>query len=292
MKKNEKKMTLFALLIILSIVITLLRIGYYAGFKGSSQKVAVIDITGTISFVNESEIIKKIDFAINNGFKGVLLRINSPGGSVASSQSIFNYIKDVRLKNNIVFICSIGDIGASGAFYISMACNYIVASPGSILGSIGVIIPGWDFTEISKKLGIKQMNIKSGDMKDSLSPFRELTPQEKKYYQELVLKSYEMFFNDVLLSREGKITKEKLKEIADGRVFLGSQAKELGLIDYLGNINTAKDKFKEVLGRVEFVETESPQLDILKKLISNNKDIEFFNYMRLPMYYYFYRSEN
>ncbi|HOJ49525.1 MAG TPA: signal peptide peptidase SppA [Spirochaetota bacterium] len=292
MKKNERKMILFSILIIVSILLTVFRVGYYNYSKSAGNKVAIIDITGTINFASETEILKKIETSINNGFKGILIKINSPGGTVGSSQSLYNYIKEVRTKNNIIFGCSIGDIGASGAFYIAMACDYIVANPGSILGSIGVIIPGWDFTEIAKKLGIKQVNIKSGEMKDSLSPFKELTPSEKKYYQELVLKSYQMFFDDVLASRSGKITKEKLKEIADGRVFLGIQAKELGLIDEVGNINTVKNYFRGIFGEVDFVETESSQMEFIKKLISNSSNIDFINYINLPLYYYFYRGEN
>ncbi|MGE5370478.1 MAG: signal peptide peptidase SppA [Solirubrobacterales bacterium] len=170
--------------------------------------------------------------------KAVVIRINSPGGTVAASQEISEEIEKVSKAGKPV-IASMGDVAASGGYYLAVSCDKIMANPGTLTGSIGVIMEAPNVEGLFEKLGIRTEVIKSGAMKDIGSATRTMTPAERELLQMLVMDSYEQFLGQVEKGRKGKISPEKLRALADGRVFTGRQAKTLGLIDAIGNFPDA-----------------------------------------------------
>ncbi|NOX97977.1 MAG: signal peptide peptidase SppA [Nitrospirae bacterium] len=168
--------------------------------------------------------------------KAIILRINSPGGSVGASQEIYNEILRARAKGKKVIV-SMGDVAASGGYYISSAADYILANPGTVTGSIGVVIGNINFQELMSKWGLKMNIIKSGKYKDILSSWRQMTEEERTLLQKMVDSVYMQFVTAVAKGRHLKI--EKVQEIADGRVFTGEEALKLKLIDQLGGFQEA-----------------------------------------------------
>ncbi len=199
-----------------------------------NDKVGVVPIEGVIA--ESKEIVDQINsFAQDESIKAVVLRIDSPGGGVASSQEIYGAV--VELKKQKKVVASMGTLAASGGYLIACGADKIVANPGTITGSISAIMHFANVEELFKKIGVKGQVIKSGKYKDMGSPLREMTDEEKILIQGLVDDIYDQFLDVVVQSR--KIPKEELKKIADGRVFSGRQAKQLKLIDDLGDLNTA-----------------------------------------------------
>jgi protease IV len=168
--------------------------------------------------------------------KAVLLRINSPGGTVSASQEISQEIDDLRSKGKPVVV-SMADLAASGGYYIASAADKIVAEPGTLTGSIGVILSTMNLKGLGDKLGLQPQVIKSGQFKDIGSPYRAMTPAEKELLQALIMDSYEQFVAAVATGR--KMPVDTVKQLADGRVYSGRQALKLGLIDKLGGYDTA-----------------------------------------------------
>ncbi len=164
--------------------------------------------------------------------KAVVIHINSPGGSVAATQEIYEQIKAVR-KTGKKIVVSIGDIAASGGYYIATAADEIIANPGSLIGSIGVIMSIPSMEVLLTKIGVSIQTIKSGEYKDIGAINRKLTPAETKLLQEIIDNAYNQFFSAVLDGRKN-LTKEELILLADGRIFIGNQALKYKLIDQLG----------------------------------------------------------
>lgn len=219
------------------------------------DSVAVIPIYGVIyqdsssSFVEKGSqlIASKIrKMAQDKRVKAVVLDINSPGGSVGAVQEIYSTILKVKKETKKPFIARFGEVSASGGYYIAAACDKIVAHPGTITGSIGVIFNVSNLEGLFKKVGIKSEPIKSGKFKDIGSMSREMSAEEKNLLQAMIYDSYDSFLNAVSEGR--KIEKEKLKDIADGRIFTGNQALKAGLIDKLGDFQDALDLAGELSG--------------------------------------------
>lgn len=168
--------------------------------------------------------------------KAIVVRINSPGGSVAASQEIYKELLALKKKGKKVVV-SLGDIATSGAYYIACSADKIIADEGSIVGSIGVIFFAPNIENLMEKVGVKFNVIKSGKYKDIGSFARKMTEDEKEILQRLINKTFLQFFN--VVSKERKIEKERLEEIGDGRVFIGEEAKELHLIDEIGTFHDA-----------------------------------------------------
>ncbi|WP_418791153.1 signal peptide peptidase SppA [Phosphitispora sp. TUW77] len=168
----------------------------------------------------------------DNGVKAVLLRINSPGGSAAASQEIGNELDKLRKQGKIV-VASMGDVAASGGYWLAAKADKIVADPATLTGSIGVIMETQSLQELFDKIGITPETIKSGAHKDMGSVNRPLTPEERDILQHMVDDIYQQFVDVVAEGR--KMEREKVLELADGRIFTGRQAKEKGLVDELGN---------------------------------------------------------
>ncbi len=198
------------------------------------EKVGVIPIEGIIG--DSREIIDQInEFADSNGIRAVVLRIDTPGGSVAPSQEIYQAVRELRKKKKVVV--SMGSVAASGGYLIAVAADRIVANPGTITGSISAVMYYANVEELLKKVGVRSSVIKSGKFKDIGSPVREMTAEERSLIQGIVDDIYDQFIRTV--SENRKIPLSKIVQLADGRVFTGRQAKELGLIDDLGGLQDA-----------------------------------------------------
>lgn len=229
------------LLIVLGFVFYLIfyRAGAQTGSVGAKRfslndKVGVLPIEGLIT--DSFKINQQIDeFAEDSSIVAVVVRINSPGGSVGAAQEIYDAILELKKKKKVVV--SMGSIAASGGLLIACAGDKIVANPGTITGSISAIMQFANFEELMKKVGVKSSVVKSGPYKDIGSPMREMTPEEQAIVQELVDDIYNQFIDVIVRNR--KLTREQVAAIADGRVFSGRKAKEYGLVDQLGNMDAA-----------------------------------------------------
>ncbi len=198
------------------------------------EKVGVIPIEGVIG--DSEEIIDRInEFADDDGIGAVVLRIDTPGGSVAPSQEIYDAVRELRKKKKVVV--SMGSVAASGGYLIAVAADRIVANPGTITGSISAIMHHANVEELLKKVGVRSSVIKSGKFKDIGSPVREMTAEERALIQGIVDDIYDQFVKTV--SENRKIPLSKVVRLADGRIFTGRQAKALGLVDELGGLQDA-----------------------------------------------------
>ncbi|HBR18454.1 MAG TPA: signal peptide peptidase SppA [Deltaproteobacteria bacterium] len=207
------------------------------------DKVAVVEIEGIITESNS--INKQIkEYGERDDVKVIVVRIDSPGGGVGPSQEVYRELKKVSAKKKVV--ASMGSVAASGGYYIAAAANKIVANPGTITGSIGVIMEFANAEELLKKIGFKGYVIKSGEYKDIGSPFRGMKDEEKKLIQDVIDDVYKQFVDVVAENRRLDIN--AVKKYADGRIFSGTQAKNIGLVDELGNFNDAIDIAASMVG--------------------------------------------
>lgn len=178
--------------------------------------------------------------AKDKNVRAIVLDINSPGGSVGAVQEIYSTILKLKAETKKPFVAHFGEVSASGGYYIASACDKIISHGGTITGSIGVIFNVGNIEGLFKKLGIKSTVIKSGKYKDIGSMTREMTKEEREILQSMIDDSYNSFLNAVSLGR--KIPIDKLKNIADGRVFTGNQALKAGLVDKIGDFQDALDE--------------------------------------------------
>jgi protease IV len=204
----------------------------------STQKVAIVPIEGEILEARET-----IDtlhrYAESATVRAIVMRINSPGGAVAPSQEIYEEILKIKAKSHKPIVASLDSIAASGGFYIASACDQIVSNPGSITGSIGVILQWMEIKDLIAWAKMKPETIMSGAMKDTGSPYRDLSPAERAYLQRITTQLHEQFIRAVATGRKGKLTVSDVTRIADGRVFTGEEALALKLVDRLGNLDDA-----------------------------------------------------
>lgn len=217
------------------------------------DRVAVIDIQGTIESgadgtaifaeargATSGRIMQELrQAAKDKSVKAVLLRINSPGGSVTAAEEITREIQRFKATSHKPIVAAMGDTGASAAYYIAAGCDKIYANASTLTGSIGVYMGTKNLEELYKKLGVKDVMIKSGIHKDIMSTARPMTPEEREILQTMVNEMYEEFLTVVSTGR--KIPLDKVRALADGRVYTGKQAKALGLVDDLGNYYDALD---------------------------------------------------
>jgi protease-4 len=196
--------------------------------------IGVIEIKGVIE--SSDKTLKALRrFKKDDDIKALLVRIESPGGAVAPSQEIYSELRAIGEKKPVV--CSMGDLAASGGYYIAVGCRTIVANPGTLTGSIGVISQMPYVGELAHALKFQMVTIKSGEMKDVGNPFREMEPKEREYFQGLMDRVHEQFIAAVATGRNMDI--EKVRPNADGRVLTGEDALQAGLVDKLGSFNDA-----------------------------------------------------
>ncbi len=205
--------------------------------RKSRRKLARIVIAGAISGATRERVLKALRQVEEREFPALLLRIDSPGGTVGDSQEIHSALVRLRSKGCKV-VASFGNISASGGVYVGVAADRIVANPGTITGSIGVILRGNNLSKLLERIGISFETVKSGLYKDILSPDRALTEGERGLLQALIDSSYGQFVTAVAEGRS--LSEEVVRGFADGRVFSGAQAKELGLVDDLGDEEAAR----------------------------------------------------
>ena len=238
------------------------------GKIAKSDKIAIINIESIIT--QSSNTVRQIKkYADDKYIKAIVLRIDSPGGGVAPSQEIYSEILKVRKNSNKIVVTSMGNLAASGGYYIACASNKIVANPGTLTGSIGVIMTFSNIEELMKKIGLKTEIIKSGEFKDIGSPMREFTEKEKKLLQGVIDDVYDQFVNAVSVGRS--IAVQKVKELSDGRIFTGRQAFEIGLVDKLGSLEEAIKLAAELVGiegKPKIV-SEKKESNLLFKLLEN-----------------------
>ncbi len=233
MKKACIIITIFVVLLLtISGILTLTK---DSSVSFERNKIALVRIEGPIFDSKDAiEEIKK--YAGDSSIKAILLRVDSPGGAVAPSQEIFTEVKKAVEKKPV--IVSMGAVAASGGYYISAPASRIVANPGTITASIGVIMEVPNLSGLMQKIGVKSEVIKSGKHKDLASAFRGIGEEERKILQNVLDNVHEQFIEAVAEGR--KIDIAKVREIADGRIVTGQQAIEIGLVDELGNIEDAK----------------------------------------------------
>ncbi len=207
------------------------------------EKIAVVDIKGVIT--SSRGIVEQIEkLKEDSDVKAIILRINSPGGGVGPSQEIYREV--LRAKEKKKIIASMESVAASGGYYVACASDIIVANPGTITGSIGVVMEFSNVEDLLKKIGLRSYVIKSGKHKDIGSPLREMTSEEKAILQSVIDSVHSQFVRAVAEGRN--MEERKVRRIADGRIFSGEQAKELGLVDRLGSLQDAIEIAAEMIG--------------------------------------------
>ncbi len=209
------------------------------------DKIGVLEIKGVI--VNSRKTLDNLrQFMQDRSIKGILLRIDSPGGAVAPSQEIYSELWKIREKGEKKIVASFGNVAASGGYYIASASDRIVSNPGTITGSIGVIMEMSNIQKLLEKIGVEPYVIKSGEFKDIGSTTRPMSEREKKILQGVIDDVYMQFVEDVAKGRG--LTVEKVKKIANGTIFSGRQALGLGLVDQLGTFQDAVNLLAKLSG--------------------------------------------
>lgn len=285
--------------------------------SANNNKVAVISLNGVISSTSDMNFLSEENSSIralsllsevenDNNVKGVILEINSPGGTVAMSQRLYNAV--IKLRNKKPIIAVMDDVSASGGYYVASACDRIFAYPGTMTGSIGVIMSTMDLHKLlSEKLSINENVIKSGAYKDIGSSTRAMTDEERFLLQDMVNDSFSQFKEAITQGRINRkdeyqqpiteLTSEILDRYADGRVFTGRQALELGFIDSTDGMDGAKDMMQKILNKSGSISGEVNFVDYSKNGIffsifpSSNKQNSFsgifpesIKYGKKPLY--------
>lgn len=212
----------------------------------SGDGVGVLEIEGTIDD-SRSVLAELKRFKEAPWIKAVVVRIDSPGGAVAPTQEIFDELEKTKKRKPL--IASMGGMATSGGYYVASACEKIVANPGTLTGSIGVIMQLSNVEELMKKVGVKGYNIKSGANKDIGSPFQPLSPEGREILQSLVDNVHSQFVSAVARGRG--MSEAQVRKLADGRVYSGAQAKELGLVDQFGTLDDAIELAAQKVGLEE-----------------------------------------
>jgi protease-4 len=223
---------------------------YLAGEMVAQEKIAVIEINEPIMAGLVDAPIKEIESAEKDKqVKGLILRINSPGGEVFATDRLYRAITKYKQKTSRPVVALMESVAASGAFWIAMPADKIIAAENCITGSIGVYMQTFVLTDLLKEWGVKAEIFKTGEYKDAGSMFREMTDADKSEINKLMSGWYSQFLQVVTKHRGEKIGgEEKVKSLADGRVFLGPEAKSLGLIDDIGYLEEAIDAAKGLAG--------------------------------------------
>ena len=242
---------------ILAVIVILAAIGLFLGLVMTilfsvagpfevfsfKEKIGVLPIDGTIT-ESDTLVAQLVEFKKDRRIKAIILRVNSPGGGVGPSQEIYQEIRKTIETKKV--IASLGSVAASGGYYVASAANRIVANPGTLAGSIGVIMEFVQVEELLKKIGVSVEVLKTGEFKDIGSFHRKLSERDREMIRTLVFDVQRQFVEAVAQGRNLPV--EKVREIADGRILSGAQCKELGLVDQLGNFEDAVDLARALSG--------------------------------------------
>lgn len=236
---------------------------------GFTDRIQVVDIEGEL-FESQSIIQQLKRYEDSDAVRAILLNIDSPGGGVAVSQEIYTEVKRLREKKDKTVIAYLASTGASGAYYVACAADKIVANPGTVVGSIGVIAEWVNYEDLLAWAKLKSIVFKTGEFKDTGSPTRSLTDRERVYFQGLIDDMYVQFVEAVALGR--KLEVEQVRSIADGRVFTGRDAKQRKLIDEVGNFQDAVDltaKVAGISGKPRLIRLNRPRVTLLDVLTTD-----------------------
>jgi protease-4 len=252
-------------------VISLYALAYLSDREESlwgGDKIAIIEVRGVI--LDSQPVVERlVKLRKNEKVKAIVLRIDSPGGGVGPAQEIFSELKKTQKEKKV--LVSMGSVAASGGYYIACAADKILANPGTITGSIGVIVESMNVEELLRKLGLRSMVVKSGKHKDLGSPLRPMTGEEKKLLQGVLDNVHEQFIRAVAEGR--KLPVEKVRKLADGRIFSGEQARDLGLVDELGTLEdtlTLAAKLAGIRGEPEILYPEKKRFSLLDLLFQES----------------------
>ena len=202
---------------------------------------ALMSLDGTSQKVGAEDIKQALKHAVDDGTKGIIFQINSPGGGIAACKDVADYVKQVSIPT----VACIRDIGASGGYLIATGCDHIIAHEYSTVGNIGARTPSWDVSQFLNMIGVRyRSELKTGQYKDYLSPFRELTPDEIAIHQAMLQDVQDTFVASVAHNRG--VDEDIIRSLANGLPYAGKKAKELGLVDELGGIPEAIEHLKEV----------------------------------------------
>lgn len=248
-------------------------------FFSPQERVGVVDIKGLLT--DSRTAIKQLDrYRDDDSIKAIVLRINSPGGAVGPAQEILREVEKVRTKKKIV--ASLGTVAASGGYYIASGANLIMANRGTITGSVGVIMQFTNVEGLTKKVGLDFFNLKAGRYKDVGTPFRTMSPEDKAYLQGFLDDIYQQFVSDVAHNR--KIPVAKMKTLAEGRIYTGEEAKQVGLVDEFGNLPDAIERAGRlggIKGKVKAVYAEKEGFSLLRLLLGQETEESLSN-LSLP----------
>ncbi len=268
--KRHPVMWGFILLAIIGLVsFLILRLIFSSGEGGSwfsfKDKVGVVLVEGVLS--DSRDAVRQLEkYERDGGIKAIVLRVNSPGGAVVPSQEIYDKVLTVRKSKKVVV--SMGSVAASGGYYIACAADRIIANPGTITGSIGVVVQFSQIEELLNKIGLKSTVVKAGEYKDMGSPVREMTPAERALVQGVIDDIHAQFIEAVVSNRS--IDRQEIERIADARIFTGRQALAAGLVDSLGNMDHAIDTAAQLAGiegRPEVIYPEEKRKGLLRYIM-------------------------
>ena len=235
----------FILLAVVALSLILAYGGEGSGDFAFGNRIQVVDIEGEL--IDSRPIIEQLKrYEDTKSVPAILLNVDSPGGGVAASQEIYTEVKRLREKKNKVVVAYMSSVGASGAYYLSAPADKIIANPGTIVGSIGVIAEWVNYGDLLAWAKLRDVTFKTGEFKDTGSPTRELTEREKVYFQGLIDDMYVDFVEAVAAGR--KMDLEAVRTLADGRVFTGRDAREKKLVDEIGNFQDAVDLTASLAG--------------------------------------------
>ncbi len=251
---------LFVLMILISIGSALLP----DRWKSPSGEIALIHVQGVL--MNSRDIVRQLsDYRHNPKVRGIILRIDSPGGAVAPAQEIYSEIMKLRADHKTVY-ASMGTVAASGGYYIACAADYVLANPGTLTGSISAVMAFNNIEELTKKIGIKPNIIKSGKFKDMGSPLRAMSPEEQKLLQNVVDDVHQQFVQAIAKGRNLPLA--QVQKIADGRIMTGQQALKLKLIDEMGGLEKTIELLAKKLG-----------IKVRPKVIEQKEKIPFLDWL-------------
>ena len=232
---------LFGLIVLSSVFGRFLSEG---GLDDGKEKIALVEVSGAI--MDSKEIVRQLSkYRRDDDIKAIILRIDSPGGAVAPSQEIYDEVLRIRADNKKIY-ASMGSLAASGGYYIAVAADRIFANPGTLTGSIGVIMAFSNAEKLMQKIGLEPQVVKSGKYKDVGSPTRKMTAEERLYLKRVVRDVHQQFIDAVAQGRN--ITTQEASKLADGRVFTGRQALKLNMVDEMGGLEDVIAELGKTVG--------------------------------------------
>lgn len=275
----KKRRVFIVLGIIVALFFLVLILRSMNGGTSIGPKVAVIDITGIIT-KSDATIKLLHTYRDDPSIKAIVIRIDTPGGSVAPVQEIYSELQKIEKP----IVASMGGTAASGGYYVACAADTIMANPGTLTGSIGVIMQFTRMKGLYDKIGLEHQVIKSGEFKDTGSPFRRLTEEEQKVLQATVDNVYNQFVDTIFEARQSHLSRSEIAELADGRIFSGQQALDLKLLDRLGNLPEAIELAGELAnidGKPKVVRKEK-KTSLLEQLLGVQQTLVLDEMFSLP----------